>query len=332
MNRLVRVGAFVLGAVVLTILVIQSGPAVLLARLSADGWVVGPLVLLWAVVYAFNTRAWQLLVPKRPPSFSFPRAYLLTVSCFAMNYATPVIALGGEPLKISGATPFLGRHRAVGSVVGFRFLAGLAHILMMLLAIIPAALLLPPTPTIRLALGLGAIVLLAAPYFLLSQHRDGIFDRGVTLLSRLPLLRRLAVRLEQHRPVLLEIDAELTAIHRAGRWHFPEALGVEIAGRIISSLEYALILYSLGLGFDPVRGFVIANLASLFTNIFFFMPFEMGSKEGGAFLIFRWLHLDPALGTSAALLSRLRELVWIAIGLGCLLLAGGGKKLPLQRE
>lgn len=327
MNRYLRVAAFVLGATMLTVIIVHTGPAMLWRTLSGSLWVVGPLVALWGMVYACNARAWQLLIPSRPPEFTFWRAYLLSISSFAMNFATPVFSLGGEPLKVSGATPLLGRHRAVGSVVGFRFLHAISHIVVFLSAIIPAAILLPHTPGIFAILLVTTLFLTGAAWFLLSQHRDGIFERGVALLSRIRPLKRLAARLQERRAILEELDAELTAIHNTpGK--FKWALTTEVAGRLLCTFEYTIILYALGLGLDLPRAFVIANMSSLFTNLFFFLPFEMGSKEGGAFIVFAWLGLDPKLGTSAALLSRLRELSWMAIGLIALLMAGTPAPAP----
>ncbi len=72
---------------------------------------------------------------------------------------------------------------------------------------------------------------------------------------------------------------------------------------------------------------MVANLATMFTNLLFFMPFEMGSKEGGAFVVFAWLGMDPKMGTSAALLSRVRELAWMALGLAALLFVEDVKKV-----
>ncbi|MGH7592791.1 MAG: lysylphosphatidylglycerol synthase transmembrane domain-containing protein [Gemmatimonadales bacterium] len=332
MNKYVRIGAFLLGATVLAVLIIHSGPATLWHTLRDSIWVVGPLIALWSLVYACNTRAWQLLLPRRPPEFTFWRAYLLSISSFAMNYATPIFSLGGEPLKVSGAAPLLGTHRAVGSVVGFRFLHAISHIIVFLSAIIPAAILLPHTVPIFAILALAALAFSLAATFLLSQHRDGIFERGVALLGRLGPLRRLARRLEENRPRLKELDDELTAIH-AAPGQFRWAIATEVTGRILSTFEYTIILYALGLGVDFPRAFVIANISSLFTNLLFFLPFEMGSKEGGVFVVFAWLGFDPKLGTTAALLSRVRELAWTAIGLTALLVAGdvkpgGGDRKP----
>lgn len=321
MSRLVRILAFLGGLIVLSVLVIESGPALLLASLRSAGWVIGPLVLLWSVTYACNARAWQLLVPDRPPEFTFSRAYLLTVTGFGINYATPWLSVGGEPLKVAGSSPYLGRDRAVGSVVGFRFLHALSHLIVFLLAIIPAAILLPHTPAMLGALAVTFIVLAIAASFLLSQHRAGIFERGIALLYRLGPLRRIATRLERHRPLLQRLDTELTAVHRAGGGHFAGALAIELLGRVTCTFEYLIILYGLGMGVDVWRGFVIANMSSLITNLFFFVPFEMGSKEGGSYAIFALLGLNPALGTTAALLSRMREMVWMLIGVASVLLS-----------
>ncbi len=324
MNIWVRLGAFLLGILLLTGLIIHSGPAMLWHTLASSLWVVAPLVLLWGMVYVCNARAWQLLIPARPKEFTLWRAWLLSISSFAMNYATPIFSLGGEPLKITGARRILGKQQAVGSVVGFRFLHAISHILVFLSAIIPAAILLPHTPVVFAILGVATVALSAAAIFLLSQHRDGIFERGVALLGKLGPLRRLATKLEANRPALQALDCELTAVYNTpGK--FKWALATEVTGRILCTFEYTIIFYALGLGVDFPRAYVVANLSSLITNMLFFMPFELGSKEGGAFVVFAWLGLDPKLGTTAALLSRVRELCWMAIGLFALLLAGPGK-------
>lgn len=325
MNKFVRIGAFVFGVGVFTALVIHSGPALLWRSVSESVWVVVPLVALWGIVYACNARAWQLLIPNRPPEFTFWRAFLLSISSFAMNYATPIFSFGGEPLKVTGATPILGTRCAVGSVVGFRFLHAISHIIVFLTAVIPAAILLPHTPLIYAILAIGTLFFAFAAYFLLSQHRDGIFERGVALLGRLGPLRRLATRLEQNRGRLQELDRELTAIH-AAPGQFKWALATEVTGRILCTFEYTLIFYALGLGVNFPRAYVVANMSSLITNLLFFIPFELGSKEGGAYVVFAWLGLDPKMGTSAALLSRVRELSWMAIGLVALLFIGEAKK------
>lgn len=332
MNRVVRIAAFAFGAGLLVFLVRHSGAATLWHTILDSAWVIGPVILLWGIVYGCNARAWQLLIPDRPAEFTWWRAFPLTIACFAMNFTAPGLSFGGEPLKVIGATPMLGQARAVGSTVSFRFLHGVAHMMVLLAAIIPAALLLRHTPIVFATLAFGAVLASGAALFLLSSHREGIFERGVALIGRVRPLRWLARRLEGDLPRLQELDREMRAVHTAPG-QFRRALATEIFGRVVGTMEFAVILYGLGLGVDLPRAFVIANLGALFTTVMFFTPFELGAKEGAVTLVFAWLGLPPELGTSAALLSRVRELVWAGIGIGTVLLLDAGKRagaLPAQ--
>ena len=53
---------------------------------------------------------------------------------------------------------------------------------------------------------------------------------------------------------------------------------------------------------------------------------QLGSREGGLALAVDGLHLTGALGVYTGLITRLRELVWIAIGI--MLIKIGNNKLP----
>ena len=64
----------------------------------------------------------------------------------------------------------------------------------------------------------------------------------------------------------------------------------------------------------------------LFSNLIFFTPMQLGSREGGLALAVDGLHLTGALGVYTGLITRLRELVWIAIGI--MLIKIGNNKLP----
>ncbi len=320
-NRSLRLVAFAVGAGLLVALIIYSGPALLWHALRRSLWVVGPLMVIWGVVYACSARAWQLLIPDRPPAFTFVRAFLLTISGSALNFTTPAFSFGGEPFKMAGAAPILGGQRALGSVASFRLLQGLAHLIVLLLAMIPAAIVLPHTPLVFALLGTSTVVIAGAALFLFSSHRAGIFERGVTLVHRLLPFPALGRALEKHRTRLQELDVEMSAVH-GSPGQFALALAMESAGRIAGTLEYAVILYGVGLGGNLLRAFVVANLTSVVTLVLFFVPFELGAKEGGIALVLAAIGLDPKLGTSVALLSRVRELGWAAIGIAASLAVG----------
>ena len=70
----------------------------------------------------------------------------------------------------------------------------------------------------------------------------------------------------------------------------------------------------MGLGVNPWKALVVGSFASLMMNLLVFLPFELGAKEGALYLMFGWLGITPALGLAAALLSRIREIITMAVG------------------
>lgn len=314
MSRSLRLVFFLVGATIVALMVWHTGPAALWAGLQRSVWVVAALIPLWAAVYLLNAIAWRLLTSDGGVAIPLPRALLITVVAFAVNYSTPLASFGGEPLKVLAATGTLGRERAVGSVVAFRLLHALAHVVAWLLAMIPAVILLPRTPLL-----LGGVVVVGGALtlimlFLFSRHREGLAVHLLQVLGRIPLLRRLAVRLEPRAAMLHEIDQHVTEVYIRNPRRFYAALGVELLGRFGALAEYWVILWGMGLGVDPWRAFVVGSFSSLVVNVLIFLPFELGAKESALFLMFKWLGITPALGLEAAALSRLRELIWIAIG------------------
>ncbi len=91
--------------------------------------------------------------------------------------------------------------------------------------------------------------------------------------------------------------------------------------------EYFLILLSMGIDVGWARAFVVGGLASLVGNVMFVLPYELGAKEGALYLLFGLVGVNPALGVYAALVSRLRDLAWIGIGL-VLIWAAGRRRAP----
>jgi uncharacterized protein (TIRG00374 family) len=313
-SRTLRLVFFLLGATLVVLMVWKSGPANLLAALRSSWWVLLALIPLWAGVYFLNAIAWRMLTSEGGEPISLPRAFVITLVTFAVNYSTPLASFGGEPLKVVAATKALGRRRAVGSVVAFRLLHALAHVLAWLLALVPAAILLPHTPLILGGIIVIGAALLSIAVFLFSRHREGLAMHALRFLRTLPVLSRLAVRLEPRAAALHEIDQHVTSVYTSNPRRFYAALGFEMAGRILALAEYWVILYGMGLGVDVIEAFVVGSFSSLVVNVLIFLPFELGAKEGALYLMFGWIGVTPALGLAAAALSRMRELVWIAFG------------------
>ena len=80
-------------------------------HLCHAGYWLLPIIGIWFVVYGLNAFAWLAIIKgnvgkeeivnrKLSNSKFFWRIYRLTITGYALNYATPVGGLGGEPYRI----------------------------------------------------------------------------------------------------------------------------------------------------------------------------------------------------------------------------------------
>jgi hypothetical protein len=290
-NRKFQALVFVGALVLFVVLIAHAGVRGLLQNLVSARWAIVPSVITWGFVYACNTVAWWTLLDGAIP---FGRAYVISVSSFAINYVTPLVPLGGEPLRIAAASKWVEPPRATASVVGFRVIHTLGQLIFWITAIPLAFVLLPRTPATTVSL-----ISLAA-----------VFAGGALALAA---LFRPQTRLFRRWPKLNAIHEQIAAYSRST---ILVALGAEYVGRCLSMLEYLFITRALGLDVDYPTAFMIGAFSQFITNATFFIPFELGSKEGSLSLIFHLLGLPPDLGVYASIVSRIREMIWIAIGLG----------------
>jgi len=314
-SRGVRLGLFVGGSALFAYLVARIGLGTLAADAARTGWMFLPILLLYGLVYVCNAWAWWLMMADEPARPPFWRAYAITVSGFSLNFVTPMINVGGEPFKVAAVSQWLGVRRAAGSVVCYQMLHTLAMVLSWLTALGLGAVLLPHDPAILAALAVAAAVLIGLGALLVSGHRSGVLERLLDVLHRVPLLGRLARLVEPRRAVLAQVDAQIADFYRGNRRRFYQALALEYLSRAIYMAEYWLIFLSVGLDAGYLKAYLIGGLSTLMLNVLFIIPFEIGAKEGSLYVLFRLLGLDPALGVYTAIVSRLRDLVWIACGL-----------------
>ena len=329
--RRLQLALFLLGAVVFGYLVARIGVGQLVSDAARSGFMLVPIVLLYAVVYGCSARAWQLTMgdSNRP---RFWRTFAMTISAGALNVLTPVINAGGEPFRVAALAPWLGTRRAAGSVILHRMLHSVAYVLVWLTAIVLAFALLPrETPNaVFVMLGVVGLVLLGIIALFLSAHRSGLLERVLNWMARVPLLRRLAARLEPRRAMLVEVDQQITEFYHRQPGRFVQAILLEYLSRCIFMLELMLIVASLGFRLGYLHAFAIGGLEAIAGNVTFLVPFELGAREGAFYLLFNLFGLDPQLGLYTSIVSRVRDFVWIAAGL--LLIWGIGPRRATAGE
>ena len=72
---------------------------------------------------------------------------------------------------------------------------------------------------------------------------------------------------------------------------------------------------AIGLNMSIVDSLIISSGSSLFANLIFFLPMQLGAREGGLALALTAVGMPATTGVFIGLVTRIREVVWIGIGL-----------------
>lgn len=283
----------------------------------------------WVFVYAFNAWAFQIIVNSGTHSkhLSFRHAYKLTVSGFAFSYTTP-FGFGGGPYRVMELSSHIGTPRAMSSVVLYSMMHILSHICLwssaaVLFAVIYTDKMTPFLWTLFMAF---AAVLVIVLFVFHLCYKKGVIVKLFTPLLHIPFAKRWARGFyEKHADSMKQVDENISYLHSQPR-AFYLSLICEYVARVINALEYYFILLSLGVSLSFWDAIFVLAFSSLIGNLLFFLPMQLGAREGGLLLIVKMLNLSaPGLGIFTSLYTRVRELVWIFIGVG--LVKFGNKKM-----
>lgn len=324
MNKYLKTTFFLIGLGVFAWLISDFGISNIIENVKKSGWWFIPVVGVWGIVYYLNAWAWYYVIDAKKKKVPFKNIYGITLSGFAINYITPFVNLGGEPYRVIALKDRIGLHSAVSSVILYTMLHFLSHFIFWITAIVLAGALLPLASGLKITLLSAFIILSALIWFVFSRHKKGIFSSLLNILSKFPFLKSLQSKLAKKEESLLKIDDEIKQLYNERKKHFYFALFFEYAARMVASLEFLFILKAIGTNISFMEAFYINAGSSLIINLFFFMPFELGTREGGLYLVLGSLGLAAGVGIYIGLVNRVREFFWILVGL--VLIQFNGKK------
>lgn len=301
---------------------------------KASHWLLVILVL-WGGLYALNSWTWIVIIKGSGDCpVSFWRIFKLTVSGFALNYATPVGLLGGEPYKIMELSTDIGKHRATSSVLLFAMMHIFTHFWYWVTAIV-VYIIMSCFGLLTMNVGMGIILALMSIfcyfgiYLFVKGYKNGLTVKLIHLAGKIPGCKKRVAKWElEHKDDLLKIDKQISELQGQNKRSFYGSFLLEYVGRMLQSLEIFFIL----LVFDPSRAhpitlvysFLILAFTSLFANLLFFFPLQLGGREGGFAMSTAQMGMTNDIGLFISIICRVRELFWASIGL--LLIKIGNKK------
>ena len=322
MNKKYQNIFFIFGLVVLIIMVTQLDFADAWQKIQHAGYWFFAVVVLWAFLYIFNTAAWFTIIRSQTKnqeerkSISFQWLYKVTVSGFALNYATPGGLMGGEPYRIMELTPKIGTERATSSVVLYAMTHIFSHFWFWLISIFLYILTQPVNLFMGTMLTLTFAFCISAIWFFLTGYKKGLAVRVMNLVRHIPFIKKWAEPfVANHKEELDRIDTQIASLHNQNPCTFLTVVLLELSCRLCSALEIFFILLVLLPSVNYFDCILILAFTSLFANMLFFIPLQLGGREGGFLMSITGLGLTTSAGVFVALLVRIRELIWTAIGL-----------------
>ena len=320
------------GLTVLAIMVSQLDFAEVWRGISHAGYWFAAVVVLWAFLYIFNAAAWYIIITApdadgKSHKVPFWWVYKLTVSGFALNYATPGGLMGGEPYRIMSLSPAVGTAKASSSVILYAMTHIFSHFWFWSVSIV--LFLLTQTLTYEMGVLLAACTgfCILGLWFFIVGYKKGLANRTLSIASHIPFVKKWARPfVESHKAQLDSVDQQIAALHAQNPRTFVGAVLLELSCRIVSALEIYFILLVLMPEVSYVQCILILAFTSLFANLLFFIPLQLGGREGGFLMSTTAFGITTNAGIFVALLVRLRELIWTAIGLA--LIKVGGHYLP----
>lgn len=310
---------FAVGILVIFVMVQSIGFDVICQNLKQTGWWFAAIIGIWVFVYLFNAISFFIIIrdgSDHAKKVSFWRALKLIISGYAINYTTPLGLLGGEPYRIIELKPALGTKKATSAVLLYAMMHFVSHLILWMMAV-PMVALTVSSLSLGIEITLWCVLAfsLALIFWSFSVYKTGLIKRAVTLGKRIPFLKKRIISLaEQKKDQIVELDELISNLYNYRKKAFFYSLGFEVISRLIGCMEIYIMLYSVGADVTAIQSIIIVAFASLFANLLFFSPMQLGTREGGYVLALRMLAIPLSLGVYIGLCARIRELFWIVIG------------------
>lgn len=331
---MLKLALFFIGLFALVLIVWQIGPQ----RIYDAAAQLGPVALLImlipsSIMYAVEAYGWKVTLGPSAKDIPFWRVLAIKTAGEVVNLTTPAGYIGGEPLKAYLLTKYhVPMVEGLASVVIAKTTKTIAEVLFILLGITLAIWRVDSDgslgQTVVAALVSVSLLLLVTSSLVYAQ-REGFFTWLLEFTRKIGLkIRFLETREEQ----LRSLDRMILEYYSHNRRAVYSSTGLFFLSWMAEALEVYVIIWYLG-GPALVLSAISINALSVFIKGgSFFIPGSLGAQDIGNYFLLKDFGYSDVAGVTFALLRRFRELIWIGIGLLCLVVLRGHAAVIQERH
>jgi uncharacterized protein (TIRG00374 family) len=281
-------------------------------------WQAGPLgvaglCLVFFLLFALDALVWLALVPELPRTLRWYRRLIrVRLVGEAFNLVVPAGGFGGEPLKAVLLKSHYGvgyRESSAGLVLA-RIQGLIGQFLFVALAVIVMALATDLPALYQTSAWIGLVVLAAMTGGFIVMPKLRLSSR----LGRRVGGRRWAEGMVRSLAAIEAVEDKINAFARAHRARYAASIALSALRWTLGTAEMWLALYLLGHPVSLAEALVLEGLLQLARSVSFFIPANLGTQDGALALAAAAITGVAAAGLGAALLRRVREVIFIALG------------------
>jgi uncharacterized membrane protein YbhN (UPF0104 family) len=317
-GKIYNIISLTLGLGTLLYMVYKIGLALIWQNVLQTGLWFIPVIGSWFIIYVLNALAFrEIIYEKEVPNTKIPflTTLQIIITGYAINYITPFVALGGEPYRVLQLQKRLSTNKATSSVLLYYIMHVFSHIVFWI-ASIGLIIFLYPTKSVLISCAITFLLFYFLVNWILKKYKNGLLIATFQAIGRLPFLKKnIAAFMQKKQGSLREIDQHIMELFDKRRGTFYTSLFFEFLGRIVACFELYFIALALHVQIDILDAVIISAGSSLFANLIFFTPMQLGAREGGFVLALGSIGMAASVGLFMSIVTRIRELVWIFIGL-----------------
>jgi hypothetical protein len=289
LKRYIQIFLFLAGIALFGGVILSTDFQKLKVTLSAISFSNYWIFLFYAFMCIWDMLGWKAVFPNSSKAkVKIPKLYFVRLAGEAVNNVTPILDVGGEPLKVFMASELFGisKKESAASVVVARTALMVSELLFVVI-------------------GLGVAL------FSLNLEWDWIRGLGLSVLV-FALVCGLFILWQKKNLDIYEIGV----FYAGEKKRFYISIFYHFIGWTVGGLEMWLMFRALGVPISIAQGIMLESLLQLVRLGSFFIPANLGAQEAGLGLFVRLLGYDPVLGIAVSLLKRLRQILWTLVGFG----------------